>query len=81
MGRISNKYRGNRWRVKMKGEKEEKELKVLCMKELIAKIELYLSLEEFCDSVGEECFNLRSCDECSIKEKRDKLKEEIMLSC
>jgi hypothetical protein len=57
-----------------------KSKEILKMKELTAKIELYLALEKFCDSVcnHEPCLNFRDCDECSLKQKREELKEEIM---
>jgi len=64
----------------MSESKEFLELKILKMKEQTAKIEQFLALEKFCDSVcnHEPCLNYRDCDECDVKRKREELKEEIM---
>jgi hypothetical protein len=61
---------------------EKIELRILKMKELNAKIELYLNLEKFCDSAfnHDPCLNFRDCHECSVRSERERLKEEIMNS-
>ena len=52
------------------------------MKEISAKIELYLALVKFCNEVSnhEPCLNYKKCYECSIAEKKESLKKEIMKS-
>ncbi|MEM3579279.1 MAG: hypothetical protein QXK47_02405 [Candidatus Bathyarchaeia archaeon] len=45
------------------------------MREVTAKIELFLALRKFCDEIGNAC--VEHCEDCGVHWKKEKLKEEI----